>query len=122
MARLVSTRAKPWKRSTIYSTNRMEAAPWSQSTAPRPLATRVRSMASVGIALLLGAILRVWMFKHFFEVNGDSLIYGGIAKNLLLHGRFALPVGTGGNYPTLIRFPGYPLVIAACSRLFGMAN
>jgi hypothetical protein len=62
------------------------------------------------------------MLKHFFEVNGDVLIYGGIAKNLLLHGQFALTVGTGETYPTLIRLPGYPLFLAACFKLFGMEN
>jgi Dolichyl-phosphate-mannose-protein mannosyltransferase len=100
----------------------MEAAPWSQSKAPRALATRVRSTASVGFALLSGVLLRVWMLKHFFEVNGDSLIYGGIAKNLLIHGRFALTVGTGEIYPTLIRLPGYPLFLAGCFKVFGMEN
>jgi hypothetical protein len=62
------------------------------------------------------------MQKHFFEVNGDSLIYGGIAKNLLLHGQFALTVGTGETYSTLIRLPGYPLFVAVCFKLFGMEN
>ncbi len=62
------------------------------------------------------------MLKHFFEVNGDSLIYGGIAKNLLLHGRYALTVGTGETYPTLIRLPGYPLFLAGCFKVFGMEN
>jgi hypothetical protein len=62
------------------------------------------------------------MLKHFFEVTGDSLIYGGIAKNLLLHGRYALTVGTGETYPTLIRLLGYPLFLAACFKLFGMEN
>ena len=42
-----------------------------------------------------GARLRAWRCAcgccgSFFEVNGDSLIYGGLAKNLLLHGRYAL--------------------------------
>lgn len=74
------------------------------------------------LALLAGALLRLWMLKHFFEVTGDALIYGGIAKNLLLHGRYALTVGTGETYPTLIRLPGYPLFLAICFRLFGMEN
>ena len=79
---------------------------------------------SVGLGLLLasGLLLRLWFFKHFFEVNGDSLIYGGIAKNLLLHGSYCLN-GTGGElYPTLIRLPGYPIFLAICFRLFGMEN
>jgi hypothetical protein len=62
------------------------------------------------------------MLKHFFEVTGDALIYGGIAKNLVLHGRYALTVGTGETYPTLIRLPGYPLFLVVCFKLFGMEN
>jgi hypothetical protein len=62
------------------------------------------------------------MLKHFFEVSGDALIYGGLAKNLLLHGRYALTVAGGETYPTLIRLPGYPLFLAACFRVFGMEN
>ncbi|WP_162601226.1 ArnT family glycosyltransferase [Occallatibacter savannae] len=83
---------------------------------------RVRNLFSILPALLAGALLRIWMLKHFFEVTGDSLIYGGIAKNLLLSGRYALTVGTGETYPTLIRLPGYPLFLAACFKLFGMEN
>ncbi len=37
-------------------------------------------------ALLAGALLRFWMLKQFYEVTGDALIYGGIAKNLLFRG------------------------------------
>jgi hypothetical protein len=62
------------------------------------------------------------MLKHFFEVTGDALIYGGIAKNLALHGRYALTVGTGETYPTLIRLPGYPFFLVLCFKLFGMEN
>ena len=85
-------------------------------------AGRVRTALSILPALLAGALLRLWMLKHFFEVTGDSLIYGGIAKNLLLSGRYALTVGTGETYPTLIRLPGYPLFLAACFKVFGMEN
>ena len=74
------------------------------------------------MAILSGTLLRIWMLKHFFEVTGDALIYGGIAKNLLLYGRYALTVGTGETYPTLIRLPGYPLFLAMCFKLFGMEN
>jgi hypothetical protein len=75
-------------------------------------------------ALLLaaGLALRLWMLKTLFEVNGDTLIYGGLAKNLLLHGRYALDAGNGALSPTLIRLPGYPLFLALCFRLFGMEN
>ncbi len=62
------------------------------------------------------------MLWKFFEVNGDSRLYGGMAKNLVLHGRYALTGGDGTLHPTLIRLPGYPLYLAACFRLFGMEN
>lgn len=83
---------------------------------------RVRSGLWLLPALLAGALLRLWMLKQFYEVTGDALIYGGIAKNLLLSGRYALTVGTGETYPTLIRLPGYPLFLAACFKVFGMEN
>jgi hypothetical protein len=75
-------------------------------------------------ALALGAALalRLWMLHWLFEVNGDSLVYGGIAKNLLLHGRYALTAGDGQMYPTLLRLPGYPFFLAACFRVFGIEN
>ena len=75
-----------------------------------------------GLALGLGLALRLYALGRLFQVSGDSLIYGGIAKNLLLHGSYALG-GTGGPlYPTLIRLPGYPFLLALSFRLFGMEN
>jgi multisubunit Na+/H+ antiporter MnhB subunit len=85
-------------------------------------ANRVRNALWMLPPLLAGALLRFWMLKRFFEVTVDALIYGGIAKNLLLSGRYALTVGTGETYPTLIRLPGYPLFLAVCFKLFGMEN
>ena len=84
--------------------------------------SKARALLHVAIALAAGLMLRVWLLGKLFEVNGDSLIYGGLAKNLLLHGRFALTLPSGEMYPTLIRLPGYPLFLAACFRLFGMEN
>ena len=79
-------------------------------------------MLPVALALVAGLALRLWMLRNVFEVNGDSLIYGGLAKNLLLHGRFDLTLPSGEMYPTLIRLPGYPMFLAVCFRLFGMEN
>ena len=62
------------------------------------------------------------MLKAFFEVSGDSLVYGGLAKNLLLRGQYALSLPNGEVYSTLIRLPGYPLFLALCFKLFGMEN
>ena len=83
---------------------------------------RVHTVIWVVLALLAGSLLRIWMLKHFYEVTGDALIYGGIAKNLLQSGGYALTGGAGETYPTLIRLPGYPLFLAICFKFFGMEN
>ena len=100
----------------------MEAAPESQSRVWRKILGRVCPALSPALVLAAGLALRLWMLKQFFQANGDSLIYGGLAKNLLLHGQYALTVAGGEMYPTLIRLPGYPLFLAVCFRLFGMEN
>jgi len=62
------------------------------------------------------------MFAAFPQLNGDALVYGGLAKNLVQHGQFAITDGSGVVHSTLIRLPGYPLFLAACFRLFGVEN
>ena len=109
---------------TLYIEDRMEAADKSQCV--QASAVRVRSLLTAGgisavMALAFGLMLRLWMLHWVFDVPSDSLNYGGIAKNLLLHGRYAL-TADGEIYPTLIRLPGYPLFLAACFRVFGMEN
>ena len=114
-----------WTCRTLYIKNRMEAGEESQLTPQSPRGRRSgREIAALAIvvALLAGLALRLWMLRNVFEVNGDSLIYGGLAKNLLLHGRFDLTLPSGRMYPTLIRLPGYPIFLALCFRLFGMEN
>ncbi len=119
----MSPRAQePWKPTNLYSTNRMEAEPLSQSTELRATPRRAAARVSVVMALAAGGLLRAWMLSKFFEANGDTLVYGGIAKNLLSLGRFALTLGSGEVFPTLIRLPGYPVFLAGCFRLFGIDN
>ena len=81
-----------------------------------------RAFFSALLAIVAGGGLRFWMLRKFFEVNGDSQLYGAMAKNLLLHWRYAVSDGTGMLHSTLIRLPGYPLSLALCFRLFGMEN
>ena len=74
------------------------------------------------LALALGTALRLYFFFHWPQVNGDGLIYGDIAKNLLRHGIYGRSVVTDGVQsiePTLIRLPGYPLFLVACFAVFG---
>jgi hypothetical protein len=100
----------------------MEADSPSQSKLPRRILVLSLPRLSVALALAAGLLLRWWMLKHYFVVNGDALVYGELAKNLLLHGCYGL-VGAGGVlHPSLIRLPGYPLFLALCFRLFGMEN
>jgi hypothetical protein len=99
-----------------------EVASLSQSNTLPFSWDRVAPFASAAVALVTGLILRIWMFRHFFQTNGDTLIYGDIAKNLLRHGQYALTVDSGETFPTLIRLPAYPLFLAACFRVFGLEN
>jgi len=74
-----------------------------------------------GLAALVGGlVLRLWMWRAFPQGQGDALIYGNFAKNLLLHGQFAITDGSGVIHSSLIRLPGYPLFLAACFRIFGV--
>jgi hypothetical protein len=116
----------------------MEAVPQSQSTAgrrsltsifeaasgraPQPAPGCLRQALPVALALAAGLALRMWMLKSFFQADGDALIYGGLAKNLLWNGQYALNGANGEIYPTLIRLPGYPLFLALCFRIFGIEN
>jgi hypothetical protein len=73
-------------------------------------------------ALGAGLAMRLAMLKHLFLVDGDSLIYGELARNLLLHGRYGQTLDSGAIAPTLIRLPGYPIFLASCFRFFGLEN
>lgn len=102
----------------------MEAAPETQTS---PLARKDASAGGnarvalvYGAALAAGLGLRICMLVKVFQVQGDSLIYGSIAKNLLQHSVYAYTGETGALHTTLIRLPGYPLFLAACFRLFGL--
>ncbi|MGC9222290.1 MAG: glycosyltransferase family 39 protein [Terracidiphilus sp.] len=82
----------------------------------------LRRAAPVALPLAAGLALRLWMIRPIFNVDGDSLVYGGIARNLILHGRYALTISGGELHSTLIRLPGYPLFLALCFKLFGLEN
>ena len=74
---------------------------------------------SVALALLAGIALRLFFILIYPMIDGDSVVYGTIAKNLLVHHAYAL----GEPYqPTLIRLPGYPFFLALIFKIFGVGN
>lgn len=88
------------------------------------------------LALVLGAGLRLWFVHACPVLEGDPMVYGDIAKNLILHHVYGLSgdaaqIANGGVagqpspaglHPTLIRLPGYPLFVALCFKTFGMEH
>ena len=100
----------------------MEALSPRQSKADAPVPRLTWRWLQAVCALAAGGLLRAWMLGRFFQANGDTLIYGDLAKNLMLHGRYGLSGGGGAVESTLIRLPGYPLFLAACFRIFGIDN
>jgi hypothetical protein len=100
----------------------MEATCESQLLMRRTGLARVVSALSIAMALAAGLTLRLWLLRALMLVSGDALIYGGLAKNLILHGQYAITDGSGVLHSTLIRLPGYPLFLGFCFRFFGMEN
>src|ERR1700728_933991 len=78
------------------------------------------------VALAAGAALRLWTIHAYPQIQGDSLIYGDIAGNWLVHGIYGHTVGHASGVttiePTLVRLPGYPAFLALCFAFFGVAN
>jgi 4-amino-4-deoxy-L-arabinose transferase-like glycosyltransferase len=81
----------------------------------RQLKTRLYA----ALALAAGLALRLWFIAHTARVDGDSLLYGNIARNWIEHGVYGF-TPTGIPTPTLIRLPGYPLFLLVCFRVFGI--
>jgi hypothetical protein len=81
---------------------------------------RLKIVLCAALALAIGFALRLWFIGHAARIDGDTLIYGNIAKNWLQHGVYGFTQTTKGTVPTLIRLPGYPLFLAVCFSLFGL--
>jgi hypothetical protein len=74
------------------------------------------------LALAVGLALRLWFVAHTARIDGDALLYGGIAKNWMEYGVYAFTQTAHVPQPTLIRLPGYPLFLVACFRVFGIEH
>lgn len=73
----------------------------------------------VFVALTAGLILRLWFIHYYPVVDGDSLVYGEIARNWFWHGIYGF-TRVDGLHPTLIRLPGYPLLLGVFFFIFGI--
>ena len=73
------------------------------------------------VLTLLGLALRGYFLHWHFLFEGDSLVYGDLAKNWLLHGVYGL-TDNGQVVPVDIRMPGYPAFLVALFRLFGLEH
>jgi 4-amino-4-deoxy-L-arabinose transferase-like glycosyltransferase len=74
------------------------------------------------LALAAGLALRLRFVAHQGRVGGDTLVYGNIARNWMLHGVYSFSAPPGVPVPTLIRLPGYPLFLMTCFRIFGVEH
>ncbi len=81
---------------------------------------RLKTGFYAALALVAGLALRLWYVARAPRIDGDTLIYGNIAKNWMQHGIYGFATTARGLQPTLIRLPGYPLFLAACFRVFGV--
>jgi hypothetical protein len=77
-----------------------------------------RVALSVAAALAAGLVLRLWLVHAFPFEGGDTRLYEALARNLQIHGAFALELD-GRLTPVDVRMPGYPALLAACHVLFG---
>ncbi|MEO6910221.1 MAG: glycosyltransferase family 39 protein, partial [Edaphobacter sp.] len=76
----------------------------------------------MALALAAGLALRLWFVSHTARIDGDTLLYGDIAKNWLEHGVYGFTQSGHVPRPTLIRLPGYPFFLAVCFKVFGIEH
>jgi 4-amino-4-deoxy-L-arabinose transferase-like glycosyltransferase len=81
-----------------------------------------RTCIYVALALAAGFVLRLWFVAHAGRIDGDTLIYGNIARNWMQHGVYSFTPAPNHPVPTLIRLPGYPLFLIACFRILGVEH
>ncbi len=80
-----------------------------------------RNKVLISAAILAALALRVFFVVKLKLIDGDTFVYGDIAKNWLTHGIFGVTSDTGVD-PTYIRLPGYPGFLAAIWRIVGVEH
>jgi hypothetical protein len=72
------------------------------------------------LAITVAAVLlRLFFIFQLPIIQGDSLVYGNIAKCIVRNHMYGME-RSGGWGPTLIRLPGYPVFLAFSFLLFGV--
>jgi 4-amino-4-deoxy-L-arabinose transferase-like glycosyltransferase len=67
--------------------------------------------------------LRLVFYWKLRFIEGDSYVYGELARNILQHHTYGFTDhGNGGSVPTLIRLPGYPLFMALVWMVTGIEH
>lgn len=78
---------------------------------------RLLRHGAVCLLLLAGLLLRIFFMRRHAFLAGDSLLYQEIAQNWLHAHVYGLSTDTDPR-PTLIRLPGYPIILVVCAWLF----
>jgi hypothetical protein len=78
-----------------------------------------QNIRHVAVCLIAGLLLRLWFIHYYPVIDGDSLVYGDIARNWFWHGIYGFTRAVG-IHPTLVRLPGYPLFLGVCFFFFGV--
>jgi hypothetical protein len=77
-----------------------------------------RFRLSVGAALGVGLLFRLWVVATFPYEAGDTPLYEALARSLLDHHSYSMEVD-GKQLPVNVRMPGYPAFLALSHALFG---
>jgi 4-amino-4-deoxy-L-arabinose transferase-like glycosyltransferase len=80
-----------------------------------------RNQTAAALGVVAAVLVRLYCIHFHPHILGDAMVYGDLARNMLQHHTFALTEPTRIR-PTLMRLPGYPLLMAACFALFGAGN
>jgi hypothetical protein len=81
----------------------------------------IRNHAWAAGGIIAAICVRLYCIHFHPHILGDAFVYGDLAGNLVKHHTFAI-TEPDRIRPTLMRLPGYPLLMAACFEIFGVGN
>jgi 4-amino-4-deoxy-L-arabinose transferase-like glycosyltransferase len=93
------------------------ASPLTNRRADPPIRVSFRARLLCAALLLAGLLLRIFFLRRHAFLAGDSYLYQDIAQNWIHAHIYGLSTDTDPR-PTLIRLPGYPVILAALAWTF----